>query len=95
MKNKKKNVKQKPGDRHLVFLLSLLTNFYDFLGSTPQPTDEQVRASFVAHELQWRRYCAKNQLNPAASLLFNKQVSAEWNKRMQQGTTTENETPKS
>ena len=89
-----KSNKPNPGDRHLTLLLALLTDFYEFLGSTPQPSDEQVRASFIAHDLKWRQHCTKNQLTPAASLLFNKQVSAEWNKRMQREATTENETLK-
>lgn len=83
-KNKKKAANKSAGDKHLTYLLTLLTNFYQFLEGTPQPTDEAVRVKFVDLDLKWREYCTNNQLNPMASSLFNRQVALEWKKKMQE-----------
>lgn len=62
-------------------LMELLMGFYEFLESTPKPTDEEVRMRFIKDEQRWKDYCSKKQLSKEASLLFNKEVSQSWEKR--------------
>lgn len=97
LNNKKKNVNTQPAqDKYLTYLLTLYTTFIDFLERDPQPSNEDVRGLFVALDYKWRAYCADNKLSQQASLLFNREVAVEWNRRMQpnQLSTTESRTPK-
>lgn len=44
-------------------LATLLAEFYDYLGNTtPQPTDDEVRATFKNYNQKWKKYCRDHQL---------------------------------
>lgn len=66
---------------HYDVLFDLLMGFYEFLESTPKPSDDEVRTRFISDEQRWKDYCSKKQLSNEASLLFNKEVSQSWEKR--------------
>ena len=72
---------KRQGEKHLLPLGELLMGFYEFLENPQKPTDQQVRAVFIAMEAKWKRYCSKNQLTDKASLLFNNQVAQSWKER--------------
>ena len=67
--------------RHFNVLGELLMGFYEFLEKENKPSDEQVRAEFIAREKRWKRYCTSKQLTEEASLLFNKEVAYSWEHR--------------
>lgn len=66
---------------HFERLSDLLMNFYAFLESTPQPSNEEVRERFQKDEKAWRVYCSSHQLTEEASDMFTKEVSQSWEKR--------------
>lgn len=68
-------------EAHFNVLTDLLMGFYEFLESTPKPSDEEVRTRFINDEQRWKNYCSKKQLSKEASLMFNKEVSQSWKKR--------------
>lgn len=68
-------------DVHFNVLANLLMGFYEFLESSPKPSDEEVRTRFINDEQRWKNYCSKKQLSNEASLMFNIEVSQSWEKR--------------
>lgn len=66
---------------HFNVLAGLLMGFYEFLESTPKPSDEEVRTRFIDDEQKWKQYCSNKQLSNEASLWFNYEVSQSWEKR--------------
>lgn len=72
---------ERESQKHFLVLGELLTDFYSFLESKSQPSDEEVRSTFIAKEKEWKRYCKKNNLNEKASLLFNNEVAMSWKTR--------------
>lgn len=69
---------------HFAFLADVLGRFYEFLAKSPQPSDEEVRASFKQHDHIWKQYCAKKQLNASANDMFKFQVAQLWNRNKAQ-----------
>lgn len=67
--------------KHSKQLNVLLNGFFGFLERKPKPTDEEVRAEFQHKEMEWKAYCAFNNLDIRTSLLFNAKVSYEWERR--------------
>lgn len=72
---------ERESQKHFLVLGELLADFYSFLESKPQPSDEEVRSTFIAKEQEWKRYCRKSNLNEKASLLFNNEVAMSWKTR--------------
>lgn len=68
-------------EAHFDVLTNLLMGFYEFLESTPKPSDDEVRIRFINDEQRWKNYCSKKQLSKDASLMFNQEVSQSWEKR--------------
>ena len=59
----------------------LLMGFYAFLEKSPKPSDEEVRSEFIWREQRWKQYCKSQNMTVEASQMFNKEVSASWEKR--------------
>lgn len=53
---------RREGQAHLNVLATLLGNFYEFLSKQPQPTDEEVRETFISSNEKWKRYCKNHEL---------------------------------
>lgn len=82
MENKRKlTVDKSAAKKHEKQLNALLSGFFRFLDKKPKPTDEEVRAEFQRKEMEWKTYCAFNNLDIRTSLLFNAKVSYEWEQR--------------
>lgn len=71
-------------EKHFGVLGDLLSNFYAFLASTPQPTDEMVRQRFIADRTKWTNYCVKHELSAETRGQFVKQVSLVWKKKLEE-----------
>ncbi len=67
--------------KHFMMLGDLLSDFYAFLASKPQPSDESVRAEFIKRDRKWRAYCSRFKLKDSASLLFNNEVAQSWKRK--------------
>lgn len=76
-----KRRQRRAAQSHFAVLADTLARFYEFLCKSPQPSNEEVRATFKQQEHSWKQYCVKKQLNPSAYTMFNKQVSQLWNRR--------------
>lgn len=68
---------QREGQNHQAMLGALLGDFYEFLSKQPQPTDEEVRATFTSSDNKWKRYCKFHQLMNADHL-FVLNVQEAW-----------------
>ena len=68
---------QKASQGHLDKLATLLGNFYEFLGASPQPSDDEVRERFQKANDEWKRYCFTNKLMNATHL-FTTNVREAW-----------------
>lgn len=66
--------------KHYEVFGDVLMGFYDFLGSKPKPSDEEVRNRFIESENRWKTYCRAHGLSEEASRMFNKEVSLTWKK---------------
>lgn len=75
---------------HLAYLANVLGSFYEFLKRSPQPSDNEVRASFKRHDHIWKQYCVEKQLNKSANDLFIRQVALLWKAKQAKNTSTEN-----
>lgn len=74
---------QREGQPHLMMLGKLLLDFYDFLGKTPQPTDNEVREHFTSSNDKWHKYCRIHKLmNVDHLFVFN--VREAWKRHTQQ-----------
>lgn len=71
----------KEGKKHRKVLKKHLKEFFQFLSSKPQPTNEKVRAEFIRHEAEWRLYSVMHSLGARIADLFNANVSLEWERR--------------
>lgn len=71
---------------HLAFLATLLGGFYEFLGSSPQPSADEVRERFISTDNRWRKHCAIHKLMNA-NHLFMLNVQEAWKRHTAQGTT--------
>lgn len=72
-----KRTREKEVKRHLAQLAILLSRYYEFLSSRPQPSDEAVRERFISFDKRWRRYCANHKLMNADHL-FVLNVQEAW-----------------
>lgn len=75
--------------KHFAKLGDLLAGFYKFLGSKPQPSEEEVRSKFIEYRTAWKTYAIKNDLDKKTQEEFTRQVSIVWH---QNQNTTENAT---
>lgn len=55
-----------------------LSEFYEFLETTPQPSNEEVRANLLEHKEEWFKYCDKNKLTDEQKDLFILNVEIFW-----------------
>lgn len=69
--------------QHLNHLAMLLGDFYEFLGSSPQPADAAVREHFSVLNDRWKRYCTLHKLMNADHL-FVLNVREAWRRHSQQ-----------
>ena len=74
---RRKNDKDKAS--HMMMLANLLGDFYEFLSKTPQPTTEEVRATFIESNEKWQRYCKFHKLMNVEHM-FSLNVREAWNK---------------
>lgn len=72
-----RRIKRKESERHSNMLANLLGDFYEFLASKPQPSDEQVREKFKSSNKRWKQYCSFHKLMNADHL-FDLNVSEAW-----------------
>lgn len=72
-----KRLQRKQGQRPLERLAVLLSDFYEFLGSKPQPSDWEVRERFQDNDQEWRRYCAIHKLTNL-NYLFVLNIKEAW-----------------
>ena len=85
-----RRIQDRQAQVHLSVLAEELMGCYKFLENKDKPSDEQIRAEFMARENRWKRYCSKNKLTEEASLLFNKEVAQSWEKRYTKQSQTQN-----
>lgn len=64
-------------------LVELLGSFYSFLESQPQPSDEQVRGTFLMHNYKWIETCIKNELGEESKNAFKIEVGKVWEQKKQ------------
>jgi hypothetical protein len=68
--------------QHLAKLANLLGDFYELLSSTPQPSDETIRSTFIKYNDNWQEYCRNHKLMNADHLfVFN--VRQAWERHTQ------------
>jgi hypothetical protein len=70
---------QRKNGRHqyLNVLATLLGEFYEYLSSQPQPSDDEVRKTFTHQDQRWKRYCKTHKLMNADHL-FVLNVKEAW-----------------
>lgn len=68
---------QTENQKHSSMLAVLLGDFYEFLSRSPQPTDEEVRATFTSSNNRWKKYCRIHKLMNADHL-FVLNVQEAW-----------------
>lgn len=56
-------------------------SFYAFLERSPQPSDQEVRETFIQKDQEWKSYCRQHQLNHNTSQWFNYEVGVSWRQR--------------
>lgn len=66
---------------HSAKLVDMLGNFYEFLAQPIQPSEEEVRATFIRYDHNWRQYCSKKQLSKSAYDMFKIQVAQLWEQK--------------
>nr|DAP24431.1 MAG TPA: hypothetical protein [Caudoviricetes sp.] len=76
-------------EKHLNVLGELLGQFYTFLERKEKPSDEEIRAVFLAKEKHWKNYCRREELSEGASVLFNQEVAQTWKQRYSTKDTTQ------
>ena len=81
MARRNRRVRSRQAQKHFAVLGELLTGFYELLEKQEKPSDQEVRAEFVAREKSWKHYCSRHQLTESASLLFNSEVQQSWESR--------------
>jgi len=79
---------RKANQPHLTYLATLLGRFYEYLGSSPQPSDDAVRAHFTSSNEAWKKYCAIHKLMNA-NHLFMLNVQEAWKRHTAQRATDE------
>ena len=57
-----RRAKRKQKSKHFNTLALLLSNFYEFLSQSPQPSDDEVRIAFINGNTQWKQYCTIHKL---------------------------------
>lgn len=72
-----RRMQRKKDQQHLNVLATLLGNFYEFLSNEPQPSDDEVRATFTSSNDKWKRYCTIHKLMNADHL-FVLNVKEAW-----------------
>lgn len=58
--------RQRDASKHTNVLAVHLSEFYEFLSSSPKPSDEAVRETFIRHRNAWHNYCASHKLTESA-----------------------------
>ena len=76
--SKARNERRKRQSKHTNVLAVHLSEFYEFLSSSPKPSDEAVRETFIRHRNAWRNYCASHKLTESAKNLFVMNVEKAW-----------------
>lgn len=84
----KRRRQQRASQPHLTMLATLLGRFYEFLSSSPQPSDGEVREKFTSANDQWKRYCTIHKLMNA-NHLFVLNVHEAWKRHTEQTATGE------
>lgn len=72
-----RRMQRKKDQQHLNVLAILLGGFYEFLSKKPQPTDDEVRKTFITSRNKWERYCTTHKLMNADHL-FVLNVKEAW-----------------
>ena len=75
-RNRRKRERTESG--HLNKLATLLSEFYEFLSSDVQPSNEEVRSKFIEQKEAWYKYCSSRKLNNQAKDLFVMNVEKTW-----------------
>lgn len=70
--------RQRDAGKHTNVLAVHLSGFYEFLSSSPKPSDEAVRETFIRHRNAWYKYCASHKLTESAKDLFVMNVEKAW-----------------
>ena len=70
--------RQRDASKHTNVLAVHLSEFYEFLSSSPKPSDEAVRKTFIRHRNAWHNYCASHKLTESAKDLFVMNVEKAW-----------------
>ena len=63
---------------HMNALGILLSDFYQLLESTPKPSDQEVRETFISYDDRWKKYCVNKGLSKTIAEEFKRQVSEVW-----------------
>lgn len=74
---------QREEQLHLSVLATICGQFYEFLSSSPQPTDKEVRDSFSASNAKWKNYCQIHKLMNIDHL-FELNVHEAWKRHSKQ-----------
>lgn len=72
--------------KHTNALAVHLSEFYGFLSSSPKPSDEAVRETFIRHRNAWYKYCASHQLTESVKDLFTLNVEQAWKRNQDRQT---------
>lgn len=78
--------RQRDAGEHTNVLAVHLSTFYEFLSSSPKPSDEAVRETFVRHRNAWYKYCASHQLTESVKDLFTLNVEKAWKRNQDRQT---------
>ena len=78
-----RRMQRKKEQQHLNMLAMLLGNFYEFLSKHPQPSNEELRATFISSDNKWKRYCTIHKLMNADHL-FVLNVKEAWKRHTNQ-----------
>ena len=76
-----KRRQKRAAQAHSAKLADMLGGFYEFLARPVQPSDEEVRATFIRYDHCWRQYCSKKQLSKSAYDMFRIQVAQLWEQK--------------
>ena len=72
--------------KHTNALAVHLSEFYGFLSSSPKPSDEAVRETFIRPRNAWYKYCASHQLTESVKDLFTLNVEKAWKRNQDRQT---------
>jgi hypothetical protein len=77
-----KRRQEQNGQEHLAALASLCGEYYEFLSSTPRPSDNTVREQFTSTNNRWKKYCKIHKLMNVDHL-FALNVREAWKRHTQ------------